>query len=98
MYSALIFQKASAKIDIDSATPQDALFLSYDTSSTGASTSSQEQPADSYWTWSDEYKNYYHIHEDGSCDWFQGEEASSSAAAPKKSSKGKGKGVKKNGF
>jgi hypothetical protein len=40
--------RASAKIDIDSAMPQDVLFLSYEASSTGASTSAQEQPADSY--------------------------------------------------
>lgn len=50
--------------------------------------------ADSYWTLSDEYNKYYHMHEDGSCEWYNEEEASSSAAAPK-SSRGKGKGKRK---
>ncbi|KAK0110104.1 hypothetical protein ONS95_002760 [Cadophora gregata] len=35
--------------------------------------------ADTYWTWSDEYNKYYHMHEDGSCEWYN-EEASSNAA------------------
>lgn len=37
--------------------------------------------ADSYWTLSDKYNKYYHMHEDGSCEWYNEETSSSAATA-----------------
>lgn len=55
----------------------------------------QEPPADDYWTWSEEYQNWYHMNEDETYEWAsQGESSSAgpSQKPAKKSSKGKGKG------
>jgi hypothetical protein len=29
----------------------------------------RQTPATEYWTWSEEYQNYYHLHEDGTYEW-----------------------------
>ena len=34
----------------------------------------QDKTEEEYWTWSKNYKNWYHIHEDGRCEWAKGKE------------------------
>ncbi|KAL8296019.1 hypothetical protein RB600_001486 [Gaeumannomyces tritici] len=42
---------------------------------------------DEYWVWSEQYGNWYHVHEDGTYEWAEGGESSSSQ--PNKSKQGK---------
>lgn len=48
-------------------------------------------PAGEYWEWSDEYSGWYHMNDDGSCEWATpGDPSTGGGKSSKKSSKGKG--------
>lgn len=48
--------------------------------------------ANEYWTWSDQYQNWYHMNEDGTCVWAeQGESSTRQQSKSKDKRKGKGK-------
>ncbi|KAL1860729.1 hypothetical protein VTK73DRAFT_7208 [Phialemonium thermophilum] len=55
------------------------------------STATDSSGTTEYWTWSPEYNNWYHVHEDGSVEWSGVDEGSGSRG----SSRGKGKGKSK---
>ncbi|KAJ9158524.1 hypothetical protein NKR19_g3245 [Coniochaeta hoffmannii] len=56
----------------------------------------QVPPADDYWTWSDEYQNWYHMDDDGTCEWASpGESSTGPSQKPKKPSKSKSKGSRR---
>lgn len=48
-------------------------------------------PAGEYWEWSDGYSGWYHMNDDGSCEWATpGDPSTGGGKSSKKSSKGKG--------
>jgi hypothetical protein len=53
--------------------------------------------ADDYWTWSEEYQNWYHLNDDGTYEWASQGDSSSAGPSqkPKKSSKSSGKGKRR---
>lgn len=50
-----------------------------------------ETPAEEeYWTWSEEYENWYHMHEDGRCEWSTEEQPQNKNGKGKEKGKGEG--------
>ena len=53
-------------------------------------------PTDDYWAWSDEYQNWYHMNDDGTCEWAPpGESSAGPSQKPKGSSKRKSRGSRR---